>query len=512
MPKRAHSTVQTTIALPEAIDLVRFEKNLLQIGFFSAHDPRTKGAPDTSRRIEQWVNRDGKKIKVSAEFRSTLGLPSTADRDKYMAFMRIAMERKLAEGELVNPIRFSGYSMLKALGLSDSGANYEDLNQWGMRMADTTITSEQIMYSSSRKKFMNKTVHVFRSFTRVGESDLDGNSQTVQFAVELEDWLLENVNQSYVVPEDFTQYRKLLRPTAKGIFVYLYVWFYASRGKEVEKDYSELCALLNVRCYQHFSKIKETMGLSLDDLVRIGYLKAWDIKPMSSKKGFKLVMSPGREILNVIATTQRRQLASTLRPQELTPAQVEVQELLRERGIDDHRAMTLARVHEPETVREQVEYLDSELVRDAGKRIKNPSGFIIAWIEGGKTIPHTFESSRRRQERLDTLERERQQREQTAESQMSDTVLRSKYQTWKTEQADDAMHRMYTTTELEKRLKVLRQEVSRSAASAKYLDRLSVEERREALLKLLRKDVAAELNLQAFEEWAEEHGQGVLFA
>jgi hypothetical protein len=95
------------------------------------------------------------------------------------------------------------------------------------------------------------------------------------------------------------------------------VWFYASRGKEVEKDYGELCALLNVRCYQHVSKIKETMGLSLDDLVRIGYLKRWDVCSMSSKKGFKLVLSPGRAILDAIATTQRRQLVSNANPYEI---------------------------------------------------------------------------------------------------------------------------------------------------------------------------------------------------
>jgi hypothetical protein len=76
-----------------------------------------------------------------------------------------------------------------------------------MRMADTTITSGQIIYSSSRRKFMNKTVHVFRSFTRVGESDYNGNNQAVQFAVELEDWLLENVNQP-------TSYQKISPSTA----------------------------------------------------------------------------------------------------------------------------------------------------------------------------------------------------------------------------------------------------------------------------------------------------------
>lgn len=511
MPRRAPKTIQATIALPEAIDLVRFEKNLLQIGFFSAHDPRTKGDPDTSRRIEQWVNRDGKKIKVSAEFRSTLGLPSTADRDKYMAFMKIAMERKLVEGELTNPIRFSGYSMLKALGLSDSGANYEDLNQWGMRMADTTITSEQIMYSSSRKKFMNKTVHVFRSFTRVGESDLDGGNQTVQFAVELEDWLLENVNQSYVVPEDFTQYRKLIRPTAKGIFVYLYVWFYASRGKEVEKDYSELCALLNVRCYQHLSKIKETMGLSLDDLVSIGYLRTWEIKPMVSKRGFKLVMSPGREILGVIANTQRRQLASSAPVQELSAAQQEVQLLLVERGVDEQRAVTLARLHEPAAVKEQIEFLDHEIARDAGKRIKNPAGFIIAWVEGAKPVPHTFESSRKRQERLRLLEEERQSRDSAAAAEAANMLLRNNYQQWRLEKANDAIADLYSEVQLEKRLKVLKAEVAKDASTTRYLDRLPATHRREVLMKLLRKEVATEMSLMSFEAWAEEHGQGHLF-
>ncbi len=303
---KSQKTQTTLIATPDAVDLIRFEKNLLQIGFFGAHERR--GPVSSSRRIEQWVNREGKKIRVSAEFRSskTLGLPSTADRDKYMAFMKLAMDQKKRIGVVQNPIRFSGYSLLNTLSQCDSGENYEALNQWGMRMADTTITSEQIIYSSSSKRYMNKTVHVFRSFTRLGTSALDNTARTDMFEVELEDWLLENLNESFVVPEDFKAYQKLVRPTAKGIFVYLYVWFYASKGREVEKDYAELCNLLNVRRYEHLSKIKETMGLSLADLVNIGYLESWDIRPMSSKDGYKLVLAPGRAMQEVLLMTERR--------------------------------------------------------------------------------------------------------------------------------------------------------------------------------------------------------------
>src|ERR1035438_1689069 len=234
------------MTMPVGVDLIRFEKNLLQIGFFGAHD--TRHTRQSTRRIEQVVNRDGQKIKVAAEFRASqeLGLPSTSDRDKYIALMRIAMEQKARNGSLENPVRFTGYHLLKELGLSYSGENYEDINRWGQRMADTTITSEQVIYLASRKKYANKTVHVFRSFTRAGQSNEDGTSRIESFEVVFEDWLLDNLNQSYVVPEDFNAYRLLKRPTAKGVFGYLHLWFHASQGRPIEKDYAELCMLLNI--------------------------------------------------------------------------------------------------------------------------------------------------------------------------------------------------------------------------------------------------------------------------
>ncbi len=184
--RRIESTNEQTTTgiltpLSAAADLIRFEKNLLQIGFFGAHDTRHKS--QSTRRIEQLVNRDGQKIRVSAEFRASqeLGLPSTSDRDKYIAFMRIAMEETSRYGQLSNPIRFTGYRLLKQLGLSYSGENYEDINRWGQRMADTTITSEQVIYLAARKRYANKTVHVFRSFMRAGQSNLDDTDKTESY-------------------------------------------------------------------------------------------------------------------------------------------------------------------------------------------------------------------------------------------------------------------------------------------------------------------------------------------
>ncbi len=33
-----------------------------------------------------------------------------------------------------------------------------------------------------------------------------------------------------------------------------------------------------------------------------------------------------------------------------------------------------------------MEYIDDEITREGGRRIKNPAGFMIAFIEGGKKI------------------------------------------------------------------------------------------------------------------------------
>lgn len=510
----AKTEATTLVTMPDAVDLIRFEKNLLQIGFFGAHERRGK-AVTSKRRIEQWVNRDGKKIKVSAEFRSSdaLGLPSTSDRDKYMGFMKLAMEQKMRTGLITNPIRFSGYSLLNILGQCDSGENYEALNSWGMRMADTTITSEQVIYSSLRKRYMNKTVHVFRSFTRLGSSNLDNSGKTDMFEVELEDWLLENLNESFVVPEDFNMYRKLVRPTAKGIFVYLYLWFYASQGKEVEKDYAELCALLNVRSYEHISKIKETMGLSLTDLVNIGYLKSWDIRPMTSKAGYKLVLTPGRAMKEVLVMTQRKQLAFAAAHVEvpLSESRMLARTALVEHGVSPVKAAELARKMEPAALLDRVEYVAAQIAADRKGSIKNPAGYLITFLEGEQQVPATFKT--RRQAQTDEKRRSDESARLDAEhvASLEQMRLEKEYERWIAAEADAVIAERFAGEKLTQKLKGISSQLRENVQIATALDRMTPAVRRGELVRSLRKEVLAELNLPSLEEWRGANLQRDLF-
>ncbi len=485
--------------LPVAVDLIRFEKNLLQMGFFGAHDTRHRSL--STRRIEQWVNREGQKIRVAAEFRGSqeLGLPSTSDRDKYIAFMKIAMEQRAKlGGRIQNPIRFTGYHLLKELGLSYSGENYEDINKWGQRMADTTITSEQVIYLAARKKYANKTVHVFRSFVRAGESNLDDTGKAEAYEVTLEDWLLENLNQSYVVPEDFNAYRKLTRPTGKGIFGYLHLWFHASHGRPIEKDYAELCVLLNIPAYRHVSKIKDTMGRSLDELTTIGYLSKWDVRPMVSKEGYKLVLEAGAELRHVLSISQRKLAAEACQlDAALTSAQQGAMDTLLANGVLAAKADALVRKHAPEKIEGMVAYA-THVFSQNRRRIGNPAGFIVYLVENETAVPTGFDGRREAEEadaRVSAAAADRLAEEEN-------------YRRFVEEQVDRAVGGQFPAPALKARLRSIVEERRSSDETFASFHPFVQENLAE---QLLRNEIRERLPLPGFGEWRESRRQMELF-
>ena len=488
------------IPLPVAVDLIRFEKNLLQIGFFGAHDTRHHN--QSTRRIEQWVNRGGERIRVAAEFRSSsLGLPSTSDRDKYIAFMKIAMDQRVKLGQLDNPIRFTGYQLLKELGLTYSGENYEDINRWGQRMADTTITSEQVIYLAARKKYANKTVHVFRSFVRAGQSNADESGRAEHYEVVLEDWLLENLNQSYVIPEDFNAYRQLKRATGKGIFGYLHLWFHASQGRPVEKDYGELCLLLNIPAYRHVSKIKETMGRSLDELAGIGYLSSWDIRRMVSKEGFKLVLLPGDQLRHVLTLSQRKLKGAApveAAVPEVSPGQ-DALAALTAYGVSQSKAQSLLELASPASILEQIEYASHLMARNRRGKFENPAGFIIYSIENSVPIPHEFAALRNARAEQETPETGAAHR----------IGLEEQYEEFIRAQVECELEKRFTGNAFAERVeRAARDYVSREPRFAQ----MSAEQQREIAGQMLRREIHDSLPLPSFEQWNKSTEQMNLFA
>lgn len=508
MPKPlTHKAERQAPLLPVAVDpdLVRFEKNLLSIGFFGANDSRDKNR--TSRRIEQVVFRNGHKVKVAAEFRGSeqLGLPSTTDRDKFIALLKILSEERVKTGQIANPIRFSGYRMIQELGLSRNGEIYEEIVRWGKRMTDTTITSEKVVYRAAKKVYSDEVLHVFRSFKRTGESNLNGTDRQEHYEVMLEEWLIENLNQRYVIPEDFNAYKMLTRPTAKGIFGNLHLWFHASQGRQVEKDYAELCNLLNVQVYPHLSKIKSTMGLALNELVNIKYLDKWDVQPMSSKDGYKIVLAPGPALLRVLRESypeQHELPAGKLEvPGSSSSPDEEAVQLLKKHGILPAKAVTLVERFGTDLVCDTVEYLESQMSSGKRNNVGNPAGLIIYSLEKELPVPAGFISSRRRELMRQAAERDRVSEE-------ARQALESAYVRWIDRKRQEALTERYSGQELEAKLSEV---IKRNSKSDTFFRRVPPAQHRNLAMQLIMKEIRDSLSLPSLDEWQSQNEQIDLF-
>jgi hypothetical protein len=506
---------QRELALSETPEIVRFEQNLLRIGFFSAAPPPRNGATPTVRRIEQLVRRDNKLVKIAAEFRgSGLGLPRTPDRDKFLAFMQIVVELKMRQGPLSNPIRFPGAEMLKRLGLTDAGKNYEELAIWGKRMADTTITSEEAVYFASKRKFENDTFHVFRRFTVQGVGDNKTGGQTsVWYAVSVEDWLLDNINKAYYVPEDFYLYKKLVRPIAKGIYNYLNLWFNASDGESVEKDYRDLCILLDVKCYNTESKIREQLNPSMDDLIGIEYLSGWTVKKMVTKDGWKLVMEPGAALMKFIRAHQRKYMLPSASATELLTTE---QEILREKlfqyGVDEAKCLSLVRKFDPAETTVQMEYA-VEQAKQPGSRIRNLAGYVISFIEAGKKVPSSFEPNSVRLLRQDAAQKQRDLEERRQEEEHLATLAENEYREWRISEATKLIRATFDEHALAEKLRAVEKEIISKMSQPELWRKQSVAVRRESLVRALAQQVAAEQNLSMdqYLDWKASDVQPSLF-
>lgn len=500
------NTTPTLIPLDVDVDIIRFERNLLSIGFFGANEGGD--LTRTTRRIEQEVSRDGRKVKVAAEFRGSelLGLPTTSDRDKFIALLKIINENRDRYGVITNPIRFSGYQMIRELGLSSNGDIYADILRWGKRMADTTITSEQIIYYAAKKEYSDETMHVFRSFKRTGTS-YEGGKRQENFEVVLEDWLLANLNQRYVIPEDFNAYKKLKRPTAKGIFGYLHIWFNASDGRPIEKDYVDLCNVLNVRAYTKPSKIRSTIGPSLDELVKIKYLSRWDIQTRVMKNGHKIILSVGSELLQLLVNSRKERKLSAPKAHDefvMSELQMKALKVLLDQGVLPAKAKSLVEECGAAKVIDMVEYVESQSATGR-RKVENPAGLIIYHLDNDLPIPAKFVTSRRRAE-IEESRKLQAQRSQTE----ADHYLA--YLQWLDQAVDAEISKRFSDTELKAKIREIitgRVRVDEELRDA--LRRVADKQKESIALQIIRKEIKLEMALPSFSEWAANNAQGTLF-
>ena len=252
------------------------------------------------------------------------------------------------------------------------------------------------------------------------------------------------------------------------------------------------------------------MGLALNELVKIKYVSKWDIQPMSSKQGYKIVLTPGDELIRVLdnSRSDRREVASQAQAridessmQSLSTAQDEALELLKKHGVLPGKAGLLVERFGAETVTDTVEYLQSQMSSTKRNHVGNPAGLLIYSLDNALPVPVGFMTGRRRRaaEEAEKVRRTKDQLRVSAEL---------AYGRWVQSKKQEALANRYSKAELQERLTEV---VAERTRTDPLFRRVMPADRVEMALNVIQVEINRHLALPSFEEWSMAEDQIRLF-
>ncbi len=175
--------------------------------------------------------------------------------------------------------------------------------------------------------------------------------------------------------------------------------------------------------------------------------------------------------------------------------------MLRRHGVLPAKATKLVASFGANVVSETVEYLAEQVIAGGRKNIDNPAGLIIHSLENSLPVPAGFVSSRKRKSIDDAHQNRRAKEQRLLQQQLA-------YSSWLDEQQDRAVRDRYNEHELESKLLEL---VKRMVKQDVMFKRMPEKGRRDVCYRLLRKELASEVQLPSFEEWQVTTEQARLF-
>jgi len=487
-----------TETTPPKREIIRIEKNLNTFGFFTPSSKRLK-VPSKSVSL-QVRSEDGRRIEAKATIfpAAELGLPTTADQDKYFAFQKIIERIRNRDGVITNPVRFSSAALIGILGKTDGGKNYREIWEWLRRMTLTGIESQGVVYFAGRKKYARDLFHVFQRSVAVGEVMENGTVAEENY-VWLSEWQLENLNNRHTLPVDYDTYKTLQLHIAKALVPLLQIWFYACRkDQQVEKKYTDLCSLLGLQRFKSPSRIKQQVAPSLDELKTRQFLADWDLVKTTDETDYKLIMHAGAAFVSAA------DLRSGGEPRPLLPdpRHAEIVAALIQRGVREDRARKLLLdMPDDQAASDQIEWGDAEIGRKqrTNDPIANPAGFYIYLLKSNYPVPASFETTRKRRAREESQKKELESRTRLAQRELEVYEQKERYEEFLIEQTSAHIKNLSAATTdrlLRGHMKRIKEESPQYHWSEPTL--------RDFALRRLRHEIASELSLPSFDEYVDQ--------
>ncbi|RKY02964.1 MAG: hypothetical protein DRJ51_05895 [Thermoprotei archaeon] len=369
-----------------------------------------------------------------------------------------------------NPITFSFYDLCRKMRINTSGANYESIKNSIRRIKSTTIRSERAYYLKEKGRRITTEVgfSFYDMYVFINERLPDGTVADTNY-LWLNPYYLSNINHSYVKPLDPDYYWSLRRLVSRRLYEILSVKFYGVPDPEIplKQSYAGLCEVIRLTPQKYLSWARRTLDPAHDELVKTGFLKSVEWRKDGRKPGSWFILyTPGPRAISEIERARKGKVSPPL-PQ-LSQDQREVIEELELRGVAPKIARRLAIEHDPEKIREVIEYID--WYRKQPNKVQNWGAYIAELIRDPDfSVPPEFkkaverERERKRREKLERRAREilEERIEEALRNWSDDRIIQEKLE--KALRARDVlvkggMARPYTPEEIEN----LKREIERS--------------------------------------------------
>jgi hypothetical protein len=289
---------EETINLPEELQILRAEVNLLVFPFFALHNREVRRRKKTE--FSTIAKRGGEAVQIvwKVTANTEYGYPGPFDKHVHRTMEQMLNEMALP---IRNPVTFSTYEICKRMGAKHGGWEYERIRQSLERVAATTIKAERTFYRKRQKKWDSGVFHLYDVYFK-GSTLPDGTiaQQNYLFLNEL---YLESLNCRYVKPLDYKYYCSLNNPIAQRLYEILGVKLYGIYNQKqpiLRYKYSTLCQLIPIKRQLYYSKAREKLEPAHRKLVSTGFIQEPEWEPTLSKSDWFIIYKPGPRAIEEI--------------------------------------------------------------------------------------------------------------------------------------------------------------------------------------------------------------------
>ncbi len=325
------------------------------------------------------------------------GLPTATDDAVVLALIQLT---KLKGDFSRREVEFTRLELIRMLGWTDEGKNFDRIKLSLLRIANVTYTYDNAWWDARRGAWTTKAFHIIDTVQiNDGRASDRRGGQPPPSRVVWGEVVFESFQTGFLRNIDFQLCMRLEHPTALRMYRFLGKRFHLKPDwtfdlKELAYDYIGLG-----RNYEGGMQIVRKLYPAIKELEEAGFLEALSDAERFQKKGQEWSIRFVQKVPALPATAEAGQGGGT-------PGLVAE---LTDRGVSPKTAAGLVLRHPAGTIRAKVDVFDW-LVGGRDKRVaKSPSGYLVKSIEDDFAVPAGFvpkDERERREEVRETTQRQ----------------------------------------------------------------------------------------------------------